>query len=192
MRHFLKTVALTGIPALILTAIAWLAFQRGISPTHSPAATVDKAPREERAQVASTVRDIAAPPKNPRASPSAVGQATATGASAASPGLLVAIGPSPGSVAREALSYVGTNPAAEIVWLEAINDPSTPPHVRKDLIEDLNTDGFENALHPTLADLFLIQNRLELIEKYAPATTDPTNYAAFQEAKKDLIKMLRK
>jgi hypothetical protein len=56
----------------------------------------------------------------------------------------------------------------------------------------LDRDGFQNRRSPTADDLELIQNRLAIIEKYAPSTTDPINSAAFQEAKKDLSRMLKK
>lgn len=100
--------------------------------------------------------------------------------------------PTQSAIAREALSFVGVNPAAERVWLDVINNPETPAKDRKNLIEDLDRDGFQNRRSPTADDLALIQNRLAIIEKYAPSTTDPINSAAFQEAKKDLSRMLKK
>ena len=100
--------------------------------------------------------------------------------------------PPPSAIAREALSFVGLNPAAEKVWFDIISNPDTPAKDRKNLIEDLDTDGFQNRRAPTSADLVLIQNRLAIIEKYTPAVTDSVNSAAFQEAKKDLTKMLKR
>src|SRR5690349_14003865 len=48
----------------------------------------------------------------------------------------------PKPVARMALSYVGADPDAEDLWAVAINDPNLPADTRKDLIEDLNEEGF--------------------------------------------------
>ena len=95
-------------------------------------------------------------------------------------------------IAREALNTVGADPVAEKVWLETINNLDNPPNERKDLIEDLNTTGFKNHRNPTPEDVPLIQSRLALIEKHSTSAADPVNAAAFQEAKKDLTKMLKK
>jgi hypothetical protein len=95
-------------------------------------------------------------------------------------------------IAREALNTVGADPVAEKVWLETINNLDNPPNERKDLIEDLNTTGFKNHRNPTPEDVSLIQSRLALIEKHSTSAADPVNAAAFQEAKKDLTKMLKK
>jgi hypothetical protein len=95
-------------------------------------------------------------------------------------------------IAREALNTVGADPVAEKVWLETINNLENPPNERQDLIEDLNTTGFKNHRSPTAEDIPLIQSRLALIEKHSPSAADPVNAAAFQEAKKDLTKMLKK
>jgi len=95
-------------------------------------------------------------------------------------------------IAREALYTVGLDPVAEKVWLDTINNLDNPPNERKDLIEDLNTTGFKNHRNPTPEDVSLIQSRLALIEKHSNSAADPVNAAAFQEAKKDLTKMLKK
>lgn len=92
-------------------------------------------------------------------------------------------------LARSALTTVGLDPEAEDAWATAINDPSLPPHARKDLIEDLNEEGFEDPKHLTPDDLPLIFSRLELIEDMAPDAMDEVNAAAFEEAYKDLLKM---
>jgi hypothetical protein len=60
---------------------------------------------------------------------------------------------------------------------------------RKNLIEDLNQDGFPDTKNLTARDLPLIQNRISLIEQLAPSATDPANAAAFKEAYKDLLNM---
>ena len=91
--------------------------------------------------------------------------------------------------ARDALSRVGLDPAAEAVWLKAINDPDLPPEERKDLIEDLNEDGFPDPRNVTEADLPLILSRMELIEQLWPGAMDAVNEAAFREAYKDLVNM---
>jgi len=91
--------------------------------------------------------------------------------------------------ARDALSRVGFDPAAEAVWLRAINDPNLPPEERKDLIEDLNEDGFPDPRNLTEADLPLILSRIALIEELGPGAMDEVNDAAFREAYKDLVNM---
>jgi len=92
-------------------------------------------------------------------------------------------------IERQALIYVGADPAAEAVWMNAINDPSISAHDRQDLIEDLNEEGFDDPKNPTADDLPLIENRLALIESLAPSAMDDVNAAAFAEAYKDLIHM---
>jgi hypothetical protein len=91
--------------------------------------------------------------------------------------------------ARGALSLVGLSPAAEAVWLRAINDPDLPAEERKDLIEDLNEDGFADPGNVTENDLPLILSRIELIERLWPESMDAVNEAAFREAYKDLVNM---
>jgi hypothetical protein len=92
-------------------------------------------------------------------------------------------------LARVALNYVGADAQANEFYLKAINDPTLPKDHRRNLIEDLNQDGFADRKNLTERDLPLIQNRLALIERNAPAAADPVNTAAFAEAYKDLLKM---
>ncbi len=92
-------------------------------------------------------------------------------------------------MARAALASVGSDPAAEMYWYEAINDPSLSAHERSDLIEDLNEDGLSNPQNPTPEDLPLILNRMQLIEAIAWDAMDEVNAAAFQEAYKDLVNL---
>jgi hypothetical protein len=92
--------------------------------------------------------------------------------------------------ARAALSLVGEDDDAEALWQLAINDPTLSPDERKDLIEDLNEDGFPDPKNITPDDLPLILSRLALIEQVAPEAMDETNAAAFAEAYKDLVNML--
>jgi NACalpha-BTF3-like transcription factor len=87
---------------------------------------------------------------------------------------------------------VGADAEAEAVWYEAINDPNLSRNARKDLIEDLNEEGFEDRKQPTEDDVQLIVRRLALIEELAPDAMDEINAAAFEEAYKDLVNMLQK
>ena len=81
---------------------------------------------------------------------------------------------------------------SEQVWLDAINDPSLPANERKDLIEDLNEDGISNPAQPTDRDHALIKSRIALIANLLPHAMDETNAAAFKEAQKDLLNMLKR
>ena len=92
-------------------------------------------------------------------------------------------------IARMALSLVGVDGAAEEYWLMAINDPSLSESEREDLIEDLNEEGFEDPKNPTVDELPLILNRLQIIEEYAPFAMDDVNARSFAEAYKDLVNM---
>jgi len=95
-------------------------------------------------------------------------------------------------LAREALSFVGVDAEAERYWIEAINDPSLPASERRNLIEDLNEDGFSNKKNPGPADLPLIVRRLKLIEELAPQAVDEVNAKAFAEAYKDLAELYQR
>lgn len=177
----------------LLVAIGVFAFLRWSSLTTLPTPVVDNAVYVEPVKTSIIVRDIPVEAGASQVPTAVVEQGPVETPQAIPPKLSSSnIEPTPGAIAREALSFVGTNPEAERVWFDTINNPSTPANERKDLIEDLNADGFQNARHPTPADLVLIQNRLAIIEKYAASATDPINSAAFQEAKKDLSKMLKK
>ena len=92
-------------------------------------------------------------------------------------------------LARLALNFVGADSQANELYQQAINDPVLTKNHRKDLIEDLNQDGFSDRKNLSAQDLPLIQNRIALIEQLAPAATDPVNVAAFKEAYKDLLNM---
>jgi hypothetical protein len=92
-------------------------------------------------------------------------------------------------LARLALNYVGGDALANEFYQKAINDLALPKDDRRNLIEDLNQDGFADRKNLTARDLPLIQNRIVLIEQLAPNATDPINAAAFKEAYKDLVKM---
>lgn len=92
-------------------------------------------------------------------------------------------------IARDALALVGSDPEAELYWLEAINDLSLPANERQDLIEDLNEEGLPDPKHPTPEDLPLILNRLAIIEIVGPDAADEVNADAFIEAYKDLLNL---
>lgn len=92
--------------------------------------------------------------------------------------------------AREALSLVGVDPAAEQYWISAINNDKLPADERRELIEDLNQDGFIDRKNPGLEDFQLIISRIQLIEELALSAKDQVNADAFDEAHKDLLKML--
>ena len=90
---------------------------------------------------------------------------------------------------RYALTYAGENAQATEFWHDAINDPNFPHGSRRELIEDLNQDGFQNERNPTAHDRPLIAARLALIEKYYNETKDPAIRDAWHEAGKDLKHM---
>lgn len=89
-------------------------------------------------------------------------------------------------MARIALRYVGADPNAEAYWIAAINDPTLSAAERENLISDLNEDGLSDFKHPTPDDLALIQNRLALVDRLAPAAMDQVNAKAFKETHDDL------
>lgn len=92
-------------------------------------------------------------------------------------------------LARLALSFVGADAQANAFYEQTINDPILTRSHRKNLIEDLNQDGFPDAKNLTELDLPLIQNRIALVERLAPVAMDEVNAAAFKEAYKDLLNM---
>jgi hypothetical protein len=92
--------------------------------------------------------------------------------------------------ARLALNYVGADPNANAFWVKAVNDFALSNDQRRNLIEDLNQDGFVDRKNLNATrDLPLIDSRIALIVELAPTTTDPVNAAALREAYKDLAKM---
>jgi len=84
---------------------------------------------------------------------------------------------------------VGADTQANEFYQRAINDLALSKDHRRNLIEDLNQDGFPDTRNLTARDLPLIQNRIALIEQLAPSAADPVNAAAFKEAYKDLLNM---
>jgi hypothetical protein len=95
-------------------------------------------------------------------------------------------------LARLALAFVGTDAQANQLYHLAINDPALPKDARRNLIEDLNQDGFADRRNLTANDLPLIQSRIALIEQSAPTAMDTVNAKAFAEAYKDLQNMQKK
>jgi hypothetical protein len=100
--------------------------------------------------------------------------------------------PAKDPAARAALKMVGVDATAELIWMEAINNPKLSNQERQDLIEDLNEEGLTNRKQPVRADLSLIQARLKIISRLMPESMDQTNLDAFAEARKDLINMQAK
>ncbi|MEO6033781.1 MAG: hypothetical protein ABIQ35_00845, partial [Verrucomicrobiota bacterium] len=95
-------------------------------------------------------------------------------------------------LARVALNFAGANAQANELYRAAINDPGLPVDQRRELIEDLNQDGFENQKNPTPRDLDLIKSRLDLINLYRNDVDHKVVIGAFKEAEKDLNNMLAK
>ncbi len=150
------------------------------APTRAKRRTIDYEREYEAAAAAMIARSRSAAKSPPRAAPS-----TASGGTTEEPIDPIELG-------RAALNQVGLDSDAEDMWLAIINDPSIDAEDRKDLIEDLNEEGFADPEHLTPADLPLIEARLALLEKLLPEPMDDTNAAAFAEARKDLLEMRNK
>jgi hypothetical protein len=90
---------------------------------------------------------------------------------------------------RYALTFAGEDAKATEFWHKAITDPKFPHDQRRELIEDLNQDGFQNEDHPTARDAQLIAKRLALIERHWNEVDDPAIKDAWHEAGKDLQNM---
>ena len=95
-------------------------------------------------------------------------------------------------VARVSLTLVGVDSGATEYWASAINNPNLSARERTNLIEDLNEDGLSDPKNPSEQDRQVILNRIQLIEQLVPRTIDDVNAAAFAEAHKDLVKMLKR
>jgi hypothetical protein len=91
-------------------------------------------------------------------------------------------------LAREAMALVGVDPEAEAYWLAAIHDPTLSDSEREDLIEDLNESGFSNAngREATLADLWIVENRIDLLIELKELGPDDFMASHIDEALKDL------
>lgn len=95
-------------------------------------------------------------------------------------------------LARLALNFAGADEQADALYKSAIKDPNLSPDSRRELIEDLNQDGYDNLRNFSARDVQLIRNRLALIEKSRNATDPKIITDAFNEAEKDLRNMLAK
>jgi hypothetical protein len=71
----------------------------------------------------------------------------------------------------------------------SLNPPPYEDAQRRDLIEDLNQDGLSDPRRPTVADLPVIVNRLQLIEEVGPLALDQVHAEAFLEAYRDLVNL---
>jgi hypothetical protein len=90
-------------------------------------------------------------------------------------------------MARDALALVGMDPEAELYWYSAIQDPTLSKSERQDLVDDLNEQGLEDPKHPTLDDLPLILNRLEILEAVVPSLPEGIEW---QEPYDDLVNLV--
>lgn len=95
-------------------------------------------------------------------------------------------------LARYALTFTGTDPQATEFLHAAFKDPKLPLPERAELIEDLNQDGIQSEDNPTARDAEVIRARLVLIERWFPEADQPALVAAFNEARKDLVNMLKR
>jgi hypothetical protein len=96
---------------------------------------------------------------------------------------------------RMALAYVGVDPKAGELFHATIMDNSLNANQRRNLVEDLNEDGLSDLKNFSSDDLTIISKRLALTESYLKQSyvqQDQTLKDAFQEANKDLKKMLEK
>jgi len=103
----------------------------------------------------------------------------------------------PGSkepLARVALAYVGASQQAGELFHTAVLDQTMLPDQRRELVEDLNTDGLSNKKNPSAADLEIIARRYALTQAYLGqdyVQNDKVLNAAFREADKDLRSLLQ-
>ncbi len=95
-------------------------------------------------------------------------------------------------LARLALNFAGTDEQANALYKLAINDQNLKPDSRRELIEDLNQDGFDNLKSLSDRDVQLVKSRLDLIGKYRQPNDPKMISDAFNEAEKDLKDMLAK
>jgi hypothetical protein len=107
----------------------------------------------------------------------------------------VADGDSKEALGRLALSYVGADDSALELFHQAAFDPQLKPDQRRELVEDLNQDGLTQRKNPSAETLQIIAKRYALTQTYLQqdyVKNDKTLFAAFQEANKDLGKMLER
>jgi hypothetical protein len=189
--------ALFGAVALAVVIVGAAAYNAWVVKSPPPAPAIVQAPppalppRIESPPVPPIVFPIPVPPAPAIAPPPATPDVVA-------PPPVVRPVPAPAAIpeviaepyARQALAYVGADPEAERVWVQAINDTANlSPNDRQNLIEDLNETGFDDPNNLTPNDLPLINARLDLIDALYQDAADDTNAAAFDEAYKDLLNM---
>jgi hypothetical protein len=98
-------------------------------------------------------------------------------------------------LARVGLAYVGVSQEAAELWHTAVLDTTLKPDHRRELVEDLNTDGLSSKKNPTPQDLQVIAARYALTQAYLQqdyTQNDPVLRRAFLEADKDLRNMLQR
>ncbi|MEO7297084.1 MAG: hypothetical protein ABI042_00760, partial [Verrucomicrobiota bacterium] len=95
-------------------------------------------------------------------------------------------------IARVALFYAGADEQATKLYNTAITDENLSIEARRNLLEDLNDEGYANHKMPTPQDQVLINSRLKLLESYQGVFTDPKLISSMNEAKKDLLHMQAK
>jgi hypothetical protein len=194
MRSRTTLITLGVVAVVAIAATAWVMKSHSDAP-HLGVALVDSMHSRQPEMTPESVPHVDMPVPEPRSVPTKLAEPARDAAPAPRqkpPAPRLADSPEPvvpEDVAREALSYVGADPAAEEVWYAAINDPQMPAKTRQNLIEDLNEDGFPDPKNLTADDLPLIVSRLQLIEAVAPDAPDEVNAAAFAEAYKDLVNM---
>jgi type IV secretory pathway VirB10-like protein len=166
---------------------------RGPKPSRDAEAARLLTPPEEASPMPAPIAAAEPPRPVPSSTPSAEpAKATAMAPRAAAPANR---GGRPGKeplhdpLAREALAFVGADPAATEYWYAAINDPDLPNSERQDLIEDLNEDGLSDPKHPTPDDLPLILTRIKLIEAVWPTAPDQVALDACAEVYRDLVNL---
>ncbi len=96
-------------------------------------------------------------------------------------------------LARLALTYVGTSEEAARLFHTSVLDQALKRDDRRNLIEDLNTDGLSSKKSPTAADLAIIAKRYAMTQAYLKedyVQNDRLLNEAFREADKDLRNML--
>ena len=93
---------------------------------------------------------------------------------------------------RFALNFAGSNLQADDLWHTSIMDKNLSLDARRELIEDLNQDGYDNLKSPTARDLMIMTNRLALIDRFRAESDHKVISGAFDEAEKDLRKMIQK
>lgn len=99
------------------------------------------------------------------------------------------------ALGRLALNFVGATDKALELYHKAALDPQLTEGARRNLIEDLNDEGYANYRNPTPEDVKLMAKRYELTQAYLGqdyVKNDKVLNESFLEANKDLRNMLQK